>query len=62
MFNVFRYYRGRVYIQVGRRPIEFINQALCRDCLYNGRKLPDAFIAEVSPDYGVCAKQLKKAV
>ena len=51
MFNkVFRYYRGRVYIRVrGEDLAEFINQALAAGIVfYNGRKLPDAFIAEVS--------------
>ncbi|HHV65756.1 MAG TPA: sporulation protein YqfD [Peptococcaceae bacterium] len=47
-----RYFQGRVHIQVqGEGLADFLNQALKDGIVfYNGRRLPDAFWAEVSTD------------
>jgi similar to stage IV sporulation protein len=65
MFNrAARYLRGRVYILTqGEGLAAFLNQALKDGIVfYNGRRLPDAFLAEVSTeDFRRLRKAAKKA-
>ncbi len=62
--KVSRYYKGRVYIKVqGEDLTTFINEAI-RDGIvfYNGRKLPDSFVAEINTkDFSRLRKAAKQA-
>jgi similar to stage IV sporulation protein len=59
-----RYYQGRVYIKAqGEGWVQFINEALKEGIVFfNGRKLPDSFIAEINArDFSPLRKAAKKA-